>query len=443
MPDPFNVNAPGVSYSGYPSELQQQASDIARRRAITDILLQQSMQQPQTTMVRGIPVRHSPLEYLSKTLSMGLAAKGMGDVNEQSMGLAQKYQGMLGQAVQDYATTSRTDPQGAAARAVSSGFPQLQHIGAEAFKPYNLSEGGKRFGPGGVVAEVPKTVSPGEIYRQEQENIRHAEPSGSARLSDERMREMYGMLAGQTLEPSTALVDAIGKGDIPLNPPPTNMRNPMVMQQYGKLLAAIKSKYPDWSDEMFPAIKGTVEAYAKGKQGDSVRFLNASIDHLGAYEELAKAMKSGDVQAINKAKASWERAFGQPAPTNLAIASQFVGNEVVKAITVGTSAEHDRAQSASAFSVANSPEQAISAAKTARTFLGGQLRAHEQQYKAGTYGRRADFREKYLTPAAREAFSAAERGFGGGTPGTSIAPAGIDPKVWAVMTPQEQALFKK
>lgn len=468
----------GYSYGMYPPELQQQAAQIARRQAIASIMAQRSLQQPETQHVRSgnvsIPIRQSPFTGLAHIAGAYMAGQGMGEADRASMDLAGKYQTGVREALmshekrrlgqqnqldpqeveqtQDQGTPlnaykTAPDPRGAAVEAMMSHYGPMHELGKlemQQFgqRPITVNKGSKELLVHPVTVETlasfDKEVSPDVAYRQAAEDVRHATPSGSAQLTDDRTREMYGLLAGQIMTPSPELVKAIGTGDIPLGPPPVNSRNPMVLSQYSKLVAAVKEKYPDWSEEMHPAIKKTVESFATGKQGDIARYLGAAADHLETYEQLAQAMKNNDLQRFNKLAAAWSRETGNPAPTNLDAASQIIGNEIVKGITGAPGAEHDRAAAQAAFSAKLSPDQAIGTAQTVRKLLGGQFRGLEQQWQAGTYNRRGSLRDRHLSPAAKRAFDAAGPAKGGG----GAAPAGVDPAVWGVMTEQEKALWQ-
>lgn len=225
-------------------------------------------------------------------------------------------------------------------------------------------------------------------------------------MTDARQRELNGIMEGQNIEATPALIKGIASGEIALNPPPTNARNPVMLQRYGQMLEKVKAENPNWSAEMYPTIKRTVGSFAAGKEGATLKALNTSIDHLDTWEELGRALKNGNVQMLNNVYNKIAAATGSTAPTNFEAARQILGNEIVKGITGAAGGVEDRAKSQEVMG-SKSPQQMLETAQTLRKLLGGQLTGLEQQYQAGTYGRK-DFKDKYLTPAARKAFDGAQ-----------------------------------
>jgi hypothetical protein len=246
------------------------------------------------------------------------------------------------------------------------------------------------------------------IQNMEHEKNRAIQREGHAitlrgqNMTDDRQRELNGIMEGQNIEASPSLIKSIAAGDIQLNPPPTNARNPIMLQRYGQMLEKVKAENPNWSAEMYPTIKRTVGDFAAGKAGQTLKALNTSIDHLDTWQELAEAMKNGNVKVLNDIFNKIGAATGETAPTNFEAARQILGNEIVKGITGAAGGVEDRTKSQEIMG-SKAPAQMIGVANTMKKLLGGQVKGMKQQYEAGTYGRK-DFAEKYLTPASRKAF---------------------------------------
>lgn len=253
--------------------------------------------------------------------------------------------------------------------------------------------------PGGV--PLQKTISPDAVAHI-------AATERGQNMTDARTREVNGILAGQTNEPpSQSLVKAIASGEMDLKPPPTNARNPIMLQRYGQILEAVKKENPNWSAEMHPTIKKTVAAFATGKEGQTVKKLNTATDHVETLRELSEATKSGNVQLFNKIANQWAANSGNPAPSNLATAAQIVGAEIVGSIVGAGGGVGEREKAEGAFSNVKSPADIQGAINTVTKLMGGQFKGMQKQYEAGTYGRK-DFAEKYLSPAAQKALEAAQ-----------------------------------
>lgn len=136
----------------------------------------------------------------------------------------------------------------------------------------------------------------------------------------------------------------------------------------------------------------TVTAFDKGKQGDTVRSLNVSVQHLDTLRQLGQALKNGDINLINAARQKFSEAFGVAAPTNWDAAKAIVADEVAKGVIGGQTAQSDRETLAATLKNSRSPEQAEGAINTFQDLLGGQLRGLRQQYKSSTG--RDDFNNK-------------------------------------------------
>lgn len=250
-----------------------------------------------------------------------------------------------------------------------------------------------------VLSSTPKTETPGQL-ESNRITMRGQD------MTDARQRELNGIMEGQSTNASPSLIKSIASGEIPLNPPPTNARNPIMLQRYGQMVDQVKAENPNWSAEMHPTIKKTVAAFATGPEGKTVKKLNTATDHLETIRELVAATKNGNVQLFNKVANQWAANTGNPAPSNLAVAAQVIGGEIVGAIVGAGGGVGEREKAESAFSNVKSPADAEGAINTVTKLMGGQFKGMKQQYEAGTYGRK-DF-EKYLSPAARKALEAAQ-----------------------------------
>lgn len=162
--------------------------------------------------------------------------------------------------------------------------------------------------------------------------------------------------------------------------------------------------------------------FATGKAGNTIRSFNVGIAHLDTLAQLAEAMHSNDVQAINRVSNYWATQTGKAAPTNFEAAKKIVADEIVKSIVGGQSAVADREEAARIIDAAKSPEQLIGAIRTVQELMVGQLGGLRHQYKASTG--RDDF-NKYLVPRALEIeASHSGAGHGGGKGGgTGHGPA--------------------
>lgn len=161
-----------------------------------------------------------------------------------------------------------------------------------------------------------------------------------------------------------------------------------------QLLKMVSTFDPTYEQTTYPTIQNTRNEYAKGKGSATVRSLNVAIDHLNTYEELAGALKNGNVQVINSIKNKFQTQFGATAPANLEAAKQIIGAEIVKAIVGAGGGVGERQDAAKAIDAAKTPDQFQGVIATYKKLLAGQLEGHRRQYE--TNAKRGDF-DKFLS----------------------------------------------
>lgn len=143
-----------------------------------------------------------------------------------------------------------------------------------------------------------------------------------------------------------------------------------------------------------------IRDFNTGQQGNSVRFMNVAVSHIGVLEDLGRALDNGDVKALNTLKNSWKTQTGQSAPTSFTAARDIVANEVVKAVTASGGSLADRQEAQAQISAASSWSQIADVAQTWKSLLAGQLGGLRQQYEQGTGMK--DFNNKLYPETLRE-----------------------------------------
>lgn len=189
-----------------------------------------------------------------------------------------------------------------------------------------------------------------------------------------------------------AKVRALDSGEMPF---------PTGMSQWRPVNQALLNDLYRYNPNASAQSAGTVKAFNTGEPGKISRFQNAASAHLDLFGQLAKGLANGDNQTLNSIRNKWQAEFGAPMPNNIDLAKQFVGDEVIKAVTSSGGAESDRINMQKTFDAAKSPQQLAEAVETAKGFMRGQSQALQKQYEAGS-GRK-DYRQKYMTDEAREA----------------------------------------
>lgn len=179
-----------------------------------------------------------------------------------------------------------------------------------------------------------------------------------------------------------------------------------------KILSLAAQYNPGYDDKDYAQIKRSLYDFSTGKQGQTTRSLNVAVEHLDTAKRFADALKNKDFPLINRIANEISTQTGGAAPTTLEAVKEIVADEVVKGVIGGPGALADRESAAKKIRAASSPEQFAGIVSAWTELMGGQLKGLEKQYEGST--RRKDFKEKYLTPRARDALKVSDHGATGG-----------------------------
>lgn len=199
-------------------------------------------------------------------------------------------------------------------------------------------------------------------------------------------------------------VDLIGQYKIP----PLSgyaLRTPWGQQ----VLARLNEKYPQFSGQEFKSRQAALSKFTSGKQGDMVRSLSVSLDHLDVLDQAAAELKNGNVQGLNRLAQTLAEQTGSSVPTNFESVKGIVADEVTKAVLGGPGGVGDRDKAQKIFDKVKSPDQLAGAIKEIKALMKGQLRGLQRQYEQSTGMK--DF-DRFLSPSAR----GLDEGGAGGAP---------------------------
>jgi hypothetical protein len=160
--------------------------------------------------------------------------------------------------------------------------------------------------------------------------------------------------------------------------------------------------------------------FGTGKNGNIVRSMNVSINHLDTLQKAADALKNGDIQLFNRIGNSFSTQTGSPELTDFNATKQIVADEILKAVLGGPGGVRDREIAAKSLDGVNSPEQLLGVINQYKELLGGQLGGLKTQYKSVTG--RDDF-DKFLTESALAAYGSATNANSTATTSTTAPPA--------------------
>jgi hypothetical protein len=234
--------------------------------------------------------------------------------------------------------------------------------------------------------------------------------------SPEARDESYLKWLGEHRPPGYADI-VRGVADYEMDP---NRVESLQKGQRSQLYRDAKLYDPTYDQTHFTEKTGVINSFSRGADRASVNSLNVAVSHLASLKDLGDALKNGQFPIVNRIFNQAGIQMGGQAVTNFNAAKEIVGDEVVKAIVGGVSAQADREAIKHLIMAQQSPEQLQGTINTFVDLLGGQLEGRRIGYQAGTG--LINFDQKYLSQETREALTRKHSG-------------GIDPNVARMVWP--------
>ena len=180
------------------------------------------------------------------------------------------------------------------------------------------------------------------------------------------------------------------------------------------VMARVYALDPGYDQTKYAAkVRGEV-AFTSGRQGDAVRRISVSVDHLATAEEASQALATGNERTLSRLRITIQREFGYEGPIDFEFVRQIVGSEVSLATLGGIGGEQERDALRAAFDAANSPEQMAGVARIGKQLMADQLAGYRRQ--AGTAGfSKQDF-ENAISPRAKQELEKIGHGSAGAQP---------------------------
>ncbi len=261
------------------------------------------------------------------------------------------------------------------------------------YQGINSLTGAPLAGVGGV-----KTATPGE---------KMSNSLGYANLAESKRAHnlQYGLNEDGT---PNGNLDALAKGvanyDIPF---PTTMmyRRP---EMGAEVLAKAQALNPTYDAKNYPVAQASMTAFAKGKQGDTVRFIGNVLQHGDVLKQAAAALNNGDYPLLNRLANAVGTQAGSSAPATYNAIKDIYANEVVKAVVGSGGGVGDREKSQKVLADFSNPATVAGVTDGYQKLMAGQLVDLQQQYKAGT--QKDDFADRFLTPRVKELLTSGTSG---------------------------------
>lgn len=384
-----------------PEEYNSQVEALARRRAVANAMLSQSL--GASSSWGQDRYKHSPWEAVANLGSTYLNSQTAKGLDKESKTLTSNRQAEIAAALSKYQGSQQpADFQSLASTSLGPEEMAKATV-SQAMAPEKLQEvapGASLFSPrqNKTIFTNPKEKDP-EKPMDELAKLNEDLKMGRISQKDYEARKVLMTTRPPQLgaigPTEDANIDAIGKAtaNYQLAPPAGGNRSP----RGAAILAAALKYNPNYQAEEFGSRTKAYKDFATGKQGEAVKSFNVGISHLNTAGDLADALGNGDVRILNKISQAWAEETGSPAPTNLDTAKEVIKAEIVKAISGAGGGVADRERALAGIDKAASPAQLHGAIETAKKLMGGQLGGLKRQFEHATG--RADF-ENMLSPDA-------------------------------------------
>jgi hypothetical protein len=235
------------------------------------------------------------------------------------------------------------------------------------------------------------------------EQMKYSTPSADAALSAQTQRrgqdiqqnqynqENQPAPANETMAKQIAFYKAAPLGQFSLNKPWGQSTMDRVMQLN-----------PEYDAAQYAPRASALKSYAAGgKESLGIDSINIGMNHIDTLRGLALAQKNGNIKQFNRLANAFATQTGNPAPTNLRMATDMVAPEIVKAVTGvgGTGEERAHFGESLTGKGSYSPDQVLGALNQVQELFSGRLKEKKRSYERST--KLNNFDEEFLSPTAK------------------------------------------
>jgi hypothetical protein len=141
---------------------------------------------------------------------------------------------------------------------------------------------------------------------------------------------------------------------------------------------------PDYDATQYQTKNRARGAFATGKQGDTVRSLSVSVDHLQTLQQAADALNNNNYPLANSIMNGLAVQLGGSAKPTFDALSEIVGDEVAKSVIGAAGGQGDREAIKKGLSSSAGPAAFSGVAQGYQQLMGGQLEGLRRQYEQAT-----------------------------------------------------------
>jgi len=154
-------------------------------------------------------------------------------------------------------------------------------------------------------------------------------------------------------------------------------------QERAEMAQLVNQYNPNYQQGLFAAKSGVLKDFTSGPQSKNIIAINQAISHMGTLDELGAALKNKDIQAVNRLTNLLATEFGDPRVNNFELATQAVGDELMRTFRQVGASENEAVAFQKKFQVAGSPDQIHEALQTGAKLLHGRIKAVNNSWKRG------------------------------------------------------------
>jgi hypothetical protein len=276
----------------------------------------------------------------------------------------------------------------------------------EPYKPTNPQrigvEGGKGAGPKNLPAPLEADIKNPDTGKSERRGIRQEQlPDGTVRTvfaggpdaGKEVPKEQLGEVRTKGEQAGQEAIDATAESIADYRTPPLSPYA-QVRGNGPEIMEAIKKANPEYNAQKYYQANSVRQDFARGAASKRIDALNTVTQHLEVFDDLGKALKNGDVNAVNSVVNYAKTQLGHPEVTSFNAAKDVVADEVIKAV-IGSGAVFDREGMTKNLSGSRSPEQLHDVEVTIKRLMAGQVGSLEKRWTSVGL-KKDEFGEKLL-----------------------------------------------
>ena len=152
-------------------------------------------------------------------------------------------------------------------------------------------------------------------------------------------------------------------------------------------MAEVMRINPKYQQSQYPIFQDTEKAFTSGTPATKANALNTMIGHLGVLDQAADALNNGDIQILNRLGNAIGVQVGKTPVTTYDAIVHRLAPEITSAYVTSGGTAGERGVNESDFDSKLGPQQIKSNIGVSAQLADSKIKALQDQYQRGTYGR--------------------------------------------------------